>query len=365
MRQIAIGTVTQIFEDLSGRAAIAAQKTLVIAQKTLVAAKKTAKETKKTLNTPAGKTTTKAAISVSVATAVVQGVKAAVMPNFSSLADIYSMLLRLLGLLGEFLGIKKRIRKWGVVYDSVTKRPLDPVYVSILDEKGKEIEQRFTDMDGRFGFLITPGRYRIHASKTHYSFPSLKVPGQKDELYDNLYHGEILDITDSGVINANIPMDPVDIDWNEEAKKEMMKFNPKREIFKKRMATILFFGGLLMSPIVYWASPNNLNLAIMIMYACILGLRQVGFKPKNFGRIYDTETKKPIPFAKVQISYPNRPDQRVAFGVSDITGRYFILVVDKGEFLVHITGKTVEGREIDTKFIYNAKERLIQSDFWV
>ena len=365
MGQIAIGTITQVFGGISDKAVFAARKTLVAAQKTLVVAKKAAKETKKVLNTPAGKTTAKAAVSVSVATAVVQGVKAAVMPNFSSLADIYSMILRLLGLLGEFLGIKKRIRKWGVVYDSVTKRPLDPVYVSILDEKGKEMEQRFTDMEGRFGFLATPGKYRIHASKTHYSFPSLKVSGEKDELYDNVYHGEMLEIGAEEVINVNIPMDPVDIDWNEEAKKEMMKFNPKREIIKKRLATLLFFGGLIMSPIVYWASPNNFNLAIMAVYAGILGLRQVGFKPKNFGRVYDKETKKPVPFAKVIISYPNRPDQRAAFGVSDITGRYFILVVDKGEFLVHITGKTVEGREIDTKFIYTAKEKLIQSDFWV
>lgn len=351
-----IGVINDVLGSLSDTAAIAVKKITVAA-----------KETKKTLNTTAGKAATKAVILFSVMTAVAQGLRAVVMPipQVFSFSDIYLTIMRILGLLGEFLGLKKKVKKWGIVYDSETKRPLDPVYVSIFDDQGKQIEQRFTDMEGRFGFLVTPGKYRVEANKTHYIFPSVKVTGKKDELYDNLYYGEMLEIKDETVINVNIPMDPLDIDWNEEIKKKMFKFNPKKEILKKRISSAVFYAGLIISPITYWATPNTLNLVIMLAYLGILILRQTGFKQKNYGRIYDKETKKPIPFAKVVISYPNLPDQRVAFGVSDITGRYYILVVDEGEYLIHIQGKTIEGKEVDEKFSFNAKERLINSDFWI
>jgi len=351
-----VGVINDVLGSLSDTVAVVVKKISVAA-----------KETKKTLNTTAGKVATKAIILFSVMTAVAQGLRAVVMPipQVFSFSDIYLTIMRILGLLGEFLGLKKKVKKWGIVYDSETKRPLDPVYVSIFDDQGKQIEQRFTDMEGRFGFLVTSGKYRVEANKTHYIFPSIKVLGKKDELYDNLYHGEMLEIKGETVINVNIPMDPVDIDWNEEIKKKMFKFNPKKEILKKRISSAIFYTGLIISPITYWATPNTLNLVIMLAYLAILILRQTGFKQKNYGRIYDKETKKPIPFAKVIISYPNLPDQRVAFGVSDITGRYYILVVDEGEYLIHIQGKTIEGKDVDKKFSFNAEERLINSDFWI
>lgn len=290
-------------------------------------------------NTPAGKVTTKAAVVVPVAVAVAEGVAATMLPSVATTADLYSVLARMLGLLAEGLGIRKRVKKWGVVYDSKTKRPIDPAHVKIIDENGKVVSERFTDMEGRFGFLVPPGRYKIEASKTHYSFPS-KLKTKRDELYDNLYYGETLDIK-SSIADVNIPMDPMGIDWNEEIKKKIMSFDPNKEILKKRITQTLFLAGFILSPLVYWVTPSPFNLAVIFFYFLVLTLKQYGFRPKTFGRIYGRETGKPMPFAKIKVSFADNPNQIIASSVSDITGRYYILVAAKGSYLINVEGKSL------------------------
>lgn len=309
-------------------------------------------EVKKAANTPTGKVTTSTAVVVPVAVAVGQGIAGTLLPNVSSFADLYSILVRMLGLLGEALGIKKRARKWGIVYDSKTKRPIDPAYVKIINEDGKIVSERFTDMEGRFGFLVPPGRYRLEVSKTHYSFPST-LNTRRDELYDNLYYGEMLYIPDSSIVNFNIPMDPVDIDWNEEIKKKIMTFNPQNEILKKRITQTLFLFGFILSPLVYWITPSPFNLAVIFFYFLVLTLGQFGFKAKTFGRIYDKTTGRPIPFAKIKVSFADTPDQVIATAVSDITGRYYILVAARGNYLLEVEGKLIEAE---------APEKVINRD---
>ena len=299
--------------------------------------------------------TTRTAVIVPVAIAVGQGITGTMLPHAFSLADTYSIIIRILGLLGEALGIKKRTKKWGVVYDSKTKRPIDPAYVKIINEYGKIVSERFTDMEGRFGFLVPPGKYRIEANKTHYSFPS-KLNEKRDELYDNLYYGEMINIADSSVVNVNIPMDPQGIDWNEEIKKKIMAFNPTKEILKKRITQTLFLIGFILSPLVYWITPSPFNLAVVFFYFLVLTLGQFGFKPKTFGRIYDKDTGRPIPFAKIKVSFADNPEQIILTAVSDITGRYYILVAARGSYLLDISGK---------RLTVEAQEKVINFDLWV
>lgn len=324
---------------------------------TVVQFQEASKEVKKAINTPTGKVATKTAVAVSVAAAVSQGVAATVLPSVSSFGDLYSILLRLLSVAG---GVKRKTKKWGVVYDSKTKRPIDPAYVTIENEQGKIMEERFTDMEGRFGFLVPAGRYKIKASKTHYSFPS-KLGRPKDELYDNLYYGDYLNIADHGVINVNIPLDPIGFDWNEEIKKKIMNFSLKKELVRKSIFPVLFYGGLIASPLVYWAAPSLFNLLIIFFYVIILILRMLGFKEKNYGRIYDRNTGKPIPFARLKVYLPES-NQLIAQAVADITGRYYILVAAKGRYLIIVEGETADGRQVSEEFTKDASEKVINFD---
>jgi len=311
-------------------------------------------------------TVAKAIVAVSSVVAIGEGL-GMLLPQIPTLTNFFLMLFRALGLLAEFLGIKKRTKKWGIVYDAETKRPLDPAYVTIFDALGNEMESKVTDMDGRFGFLVSPGTYRIAANKTNYAFPSIKISGTEDDLYENIYKGELVNVTNSDIIKFNIPMDPVGIDWNEQIKKKIMGFNPRLEIWKKRTLSIFFWSGLFISPVIYWAVPSKLNLGILIFYVFLAGLRTIGFKAKEFGRIYDRNNGKPLPFAKIKVllRLPGLPEQRLLTSVTDITGKYYILVVGVGEYVLNITGTGMDGREINTEVPVNAKDRVINFDISV
>jgi len=106
-------------------------------------------------------------------------------------SEIFLIPVKLWGLVLVGLGIRKKTRPWGTVYDSVTKQPIDPAFVTARDQSGKVVAEPITDIDGRYGFLLPDGTYYISAKKTNYEFPSKKMVGKSsDELYANLYFGE-------------------------------------------------------------------------------------------------------------------------------------------------------------------------------
>lgn len=90
---------------------------------------------------------------------------------------------------------------WGIVYDSKTKRPVENTIVRIFDaEYHKVLETKVTDEEGRFEFLVKPGKYYLTATKEGYRFPS--------KVKEN-YHGEPISIEKKtkALINVRIPLD--------------------------------------------------------------------------------------------------------------------------------------------------------------
>src|SRR5581483_3636913 len=140
--------------------------------------------------------------------------------------DLWLLILRTIYELLTFFGLRKKRRRWGTVYDSNDKQPLDPVMMELIDaDSGSILEQAITDLTGRFGFLDRVGKFLIRARKTHYQFPSTKITGQSDGVYDNLYHGEVIEVKESGdVLSPNVPMDPLAFDWNQKDKQRIVKF---------------------------------------------------------------------------------------------------------------------------------------------
>jgi hypothetical protein len=139
-----------------------------------------------------------------------------------SFSEIPLIPFRLWTLFLGVTGLKKRTRRWGVVYDSLTKQPLDPAYVTLKNNEGQTIATTITDIDGRYGFNVNPGSYTLNVDKTNYAFPSVKLAGrQADELYDSLYLGDIITIDNTtDIIAKNIPLDPINFSWNEAEKEK-------------------------------------------------------------------------------------------------------------------------------------------------
>jgi hypothetical protein len=101
----------------------------------------------------------------------------------------------------------------GIVYDSMTKKPINLAVVHLLrTQDDKLIDEKVTDAQGRFGIKAGDGEYFIKVMKNKYVFPSLTLFGQKDDgNYKNLYFGEILEVkVNSGKIHLSIPLDAND-----------------------------------------------------------------------------------------------------------------------------------------------------------
>lgn len=248
--------------------------------------------------------------------------------NPFSFTEVVFIPYRIWTLILNAFGLKKRNRPWGTVYDSVTKQPLDPVIVSLYDMNGLEVATSITDMDGRYGFLVPPGIYKMVAKKTHYQFPSTKLAGKtRDELYLDLYYGTEIEVKSQGdVLIKNIPLDPVGFDWNEFAKRDqkLMRFFSKKDLVIARIADAFFGIGFLFSVIALLTGPTFYNIFIFATYIFFMVVRETGVSRKSFGSVV-TATGSPVSFAIMRI-FTAESNTEVAHKVTNELGKYFCLI---------------------------------------
>jgi predicted outer membrane repeat protein len=275
-----------------------------------------------------------------------------------------SIPIRLWSIFPTLLGFKRRKRPWGTVYDSVTKQPLDPVHVTLFDESGKEVATTITDLDGRFGFLVPAGKYKISAHKDNYEFPSKKMLGkQKDELYGDLYFNELVEVKgEEDILIKNIPMDSVKFNWNEFEKgnnKKLMKFYSKRELFFANISSVTFYAGVVSSIFLMFTAPAPINLIIFGIYVVVFLLRLFGLRPKKPGYVFDA-SGFPLSFGVIKI-FSAGLNREVAHAVIGKTGKYYSLVPN-GQYYMKILKKTGEDQYIDvhTTEIFKVSEGYIK-----
>jgi len=333
-------------------------------QKTVVAAEQVIKKTKEFINTDTGSAVTKSISTLGVVTGLTLPVATA------SFSDLWLILARLFGFIFEVFGLKRKNRPWGTVYDSVTKRPLDPVYVSLINvETNKEVAGAITDLDGRYGFSVLPGIYKIEVKKTNYISPSVKMKGRLfDEVYSDLYFGEEITIREEGeTIAKNIPMDSLSFDWNEFAKTRMNvnTFMKSKDITWARISKFLFIIGAIVSVIAAVVVPAPYNMIIVGLYLLAYILNYIVFKTKKSGILTEKNTKIPLSFAIVKI-FREGEDTPLTKKIADKFGAYYALV-PKGRYYVEIDKKENDGsyKEIIKTEPMEIKAGIISMNFIV
>lgn len=264
--------------------------------------------------------------------------------NVGSVYDIYLLILKLIGLITGIFR-RKRHEPWGVVYDSVTKRPLDPAYViAQVRDTQKSKGEAITDLDGRYGFLLNPGEYVIVANKTHYKFPSDKLKGRaRDEFYENLYFGDPFQVREGGAVTYNIPLDPVEFDWNEFAKNQDQVFQvySKRANIRMWIFNIIFYVGFAFSSLTLFLSPSIVNVFVVVVYAGIISFQIFWRVTHKVTRVLNRITKKPIPFALIKVWLPGL-NTVVKKTVTDETGKFYFLI-PPGTYFITIEEKLPDG----------------------
>ncbi|TAK57533.1 carboxypeptidase regulatory-like domain-containing protein [Patescibacteria group bacterium] len=301
-------------------------------------------DTKRIVQSPVGSVVTKTVSTVGVVSTGAVAAASSLFLNPLSFSELFLIPLRLWALLMTTFGLKKRNRPWGTVYDSVTKQPLDPAYVVLQDLQGNEVNTAITDLDGRYGFLLFPGKYTIVANKTNYIFPSKKLAGKtQDELYQDLYFGEELDVsTEGAIITKNIPLDPEHFDWNEFAKgnQKLMLFYSRRDKIMKKISSVSFSVGLVVALIALLAAPQPYNIGIFAVYCVLLVIRILGVKQKSHGSVIEKGTGLPLAFAIVRV-FSIDLNRELFSRVTDKFGRYYCLV-PKGKYTISIEKKNLD-----------------------
>jgi hypothetical protein len=245
------------------------------------------------------------------------------------LIDLWNLLIRVFS---YFLGRRRHDKPWGTVYDSETKQPLDPVYVTAEvtgpDGKMKEMASAITDIDGRYSFFLPDGTYYFKANKTHYKFPSSKLEGREwDELYRNLYFGSPIVVTSNNVVNLNIPMDSVDFDWNEFAKTKtnFFRFYDRRKLWLNRLYKLFFGFGFILSIYAIVFDFSLPNIIITLLYVGII-IYNIFWRDKYKPlRVFRESTGEPLSFAILRVFIPNL-NQQIKQVVADKFGRFYLLV---------------------------------------
>lgn len=331
-----------------------AGEAIMQAKKVVVQARQ---EIKITLETPVGEVSSKTITTAGVVASGTTSLFTIFFSQVMSLKDLLLLPAQLWGLLLSAFGLKRRYRPWGAVYDSVTKQPLDPAYVELQTLSGKEVATAFTDLDGRYGFFVPPGTYRIVANKSNYKFPSARLTGKtEDEFYGNLYFGETIVLREGEMFLArDIPMDPEGFDWNEYAKRaqRLMGFYSRNTIFIERLSRILFITGFFTTLLVLFVDPQPYTIVLGTLYLFVWVLRKVGLADRPHGVVIEKETGLPLAFGVVKVL---RPDNSVEVrkSITDALGRYYCLVA-KGSYKVGVMRKEQDGTYSEVEFSENVQ----------
>jgi len=269
--------------------------------------------------------------------------------RFLALALLIASLLQILPLReGNFLlslfGFYTTKKYWGTVYDSETKQPLDPAYVTLFDDAGQAIDTAITDIDGRYNFIAGPGNYYLSAQKTDYQFPSINLKSKThDELYTHLYFGGGINITsEDNVLSVNIPMDPLNFNWNEyeKRKKKVTHFYRPWHRVLSVLAKVAFVSGFGLAVWVFVVSPTLFSFLIVSLYVLATVLRLVGFRHLPRGYVKDSKGFA-MPFAIVRV-YSAELHREVKHTVVGAAGHYLTLVPN-GHYYMLIEKKLPSG----------------------
>lgn len=242
---------------------------------------------------------------------------ASALPLFNLLTYLQYLFTQPLLLIG-----RRRKKKWGVVYNSLTKQPVELAIVRLLHHGSSLVVQtRVTDKFGRYSFLPKPGEYRLEVVKPGYAFPTSHLKGKPNDVdFSDLYHGVPIEVKKDFVVAMNIPVDPV---VAEEA--------PRRVLFKKAFRSIqedLALITVVTSAIALAIAPGVaialITLGQVGMYVLFRRLSAPA-PAKEWGIAFDPTTRKPLKDVVVRI-FDKKFNKLLETQVTDANGRYGFFV---------------------------------------
>ncbi len=257
-----------------------------------------------------------------------------------------------------FLFRKKR-KKWGVVYNALSKVPVDLAVVRLFRKSDNTLVQtRVTDKNGRYILIVKEsGEYYISVTKSGFVFPTKYLSSDKEDTkYIDLYHGEAVEVTaKDAAITANIPLDP--------AEKKIM---PERQVIFgylfKNLRLVISYVGLILATLIFLIYPTwitGISILLHIFLFTIFLRLIVPKKPKSWGIVYDQNTKEPLHYVIVRI-FDIKFNKLLETQITDGKGRYSFLV-SKNQYQLLAEKGGYQKKEIKPVDLV-AKEEIVDLD---
>jgi hypothetical protein len=250
---------------------------------------------------------------------------------FLTWADILP-LLRLLFLQPLMLLGWNKKKKWGVIYNTLNKLPIDLAIVRLISAKDdRVIQSKVTDRLGRYAFITDPGEYKIEVRKAGLLFPSVLMAGFfSDGRRTDIYHGELIRVTEKRVIiTANIPLDP------EGENKKLTRLIWQR--LGRGLQTGLSIAGIIITVVSLYISPKlfiAILLAVHITLFLLFRRLSKSTKVKSWGIVYDEADKTPVGRTVARL-FNSRFNKLVASQITDRKGRYQFLAGDDQYYVTY------------------------------
>jgi hypothetical protein len=252
---------------------------------------------------------------IAVANTAAAGATAAT--AFPYLLNLYSFLAHPTALLA-----RRKRKSWGIVYDALTKLPVDLAIVRLMDAtSGRIIRSAVTDRAGRYVFIVPQGSYRIVAIKNGFTHPTTLLAGMpRDGKYLDLATGSVVMAGADGTIAANVPMDPIGA---EKSSASIVAAGIGRRA-QRAIAVLAIVGCAI--PVVIVPSLSTIGFLIVNIGSYALLRRLAAHRePKHWGSIRDKFTGKPLANAVARI-FDTRFHKLLETQVTDLSGRYAFLV---------------------------------------
>ncbi|MBU1131836.1 hypothetical protein KKC32_01100 [Patescibacteria group bacterium] len=240
-------------------------------------------------------------------------------------------LLFILSQLFIFFGWKHRRR--GIVYDSITKKPVYLARVRLYESTEKKlIKTCITDKNGRYGFRAAAGKYFVVVDKKDYHFPSLLLEYvDADGEYKEIYYGTEFEVSDKRIdIIMPIPIDP---DMVSAPSKSVIRINmlSKTEYVLTIFGPILSILSYLINPVWWIGIIALIQIALFVLFRKIT-LRE---KQKNWGIVKDSVSGKCLKNAIVRL-FDKKSNQLIAARITDRKGRYSGLPVGARDYYLTV-----------------------------
>ncbi|MCX6779184.1 MAG: hypothetical protein NTU97_03055, partial [Candidatus Magasanikbacteria bacterium] len=297
-----------------------------LGEKSVYVSKIVQKEVGKFVTDPVVKQTTR-----DVAAPIIAGA-AAVSATAAVGASELLMYLRFLFTQPILILFRRKRKGWGVVYNALTKMPLDLVTVRLVDSTtGRVVQSKVTDKEGRYAFLPLPGKYLIDIKQTNFKFPTdFLFSLKEDKNFLDLYHGEIIEVKERGaILTPNIPLDPL----GEE--KPVAKI--LLHLAVRRLQHAFSIISLILAVAFVIISPGILTailLAVQVVFYILFLRLAYPPKPKSWGIVYNDKNKKPLERTVVRI-FDTEYNKLLETQVTDQKGRYAFLVGRNKYYLMY------------------------------